>query len=304
MADADWTGIDVLVVDCPPGTGDEPLSVAQLLAGADGAVIVTSPQDVALLDSRKSVDFARKVEMRVLGIVENLSGLVCPHCGNSVDLFKRGGGEKAARELKVPFLGRIPISPLMVEASDDGTPLVQLSPDDPAAQALTQIAGQLVSAWEKTPARGEQEGQVAGEQERQVGAEPGDAAGEPAEHAGAGKLIAVAAEGEGGPDDRASGHFGRCPFYALARVREGEPIEMTAVPNRHFGEHKPGMVPRFIKELGADVIIAGGMGPMAIDLFTQFGIEVVTGASGRIKDVLDAYLSGNLTGTAPCGHGH
>jgi Mrp family chromosome partitioning ATPase len=147
LGDADWGGTEVLVVDCPPGTGDEPLTVAQLLPDSDGAVIVTSPQDVALLDSARSVDFARRVKLAVLGIVENLSGFVCPHCGETTDLFKSGGGEEVARRLDVPFLGRVPISPAMVLAGDSGMPLVDSSADDPAARALTGIAGRLASSW-------------------------------------------------------------------------------------------------------------------------------------------------------------
>jgi len=149
LGDADWSGVEVLVVDCPPGTGDEPLTVAQLLPDPDGAVIVTSPQEVALLDSAKSVDFARKVKLPVLGVVENLSSLACPHCGHTIDLFKTGGGEEIARRLDVPFLGRIPISPAMVLAGDSGNPLVESAPDDPAAQALTAVAGRLAARWDK-----------------------------------------------------------------------------------------------------------------------------------------------------------
>ncbi len=147
LGDADWSGTEVLVVDCPPGTGDEPLTVAQLLPDADGAVIVTSPQEVALLDSARSVDFAQRVKLNVLGVVENLSGFVCPHCGKTTDLFKTGGGEDVARKLGVPFLGRVPISPAMVLAGDSGTPLLDVSPDDLAAKALAQVAERLATGW-------------------------------------------------------------------------------------------------------------------------------------------------------------
>ena len=148
MSDVDWSDVDVLVVDSPPGTGDEPLSVAQLLGPSlDGAIIVTSPQDVSLLDSGRSVTFARKLDIRIFGIVENLSGFVCPHCGEETDLFKRGGGEKAAERLEVPFLGRLPISAAMVAAGDSGTPLVMGAPEDPAAQAIVRIAEGFKARW-------------------------------------------------------------------------------------------------------------------------------------------------------------
>jgi len=124
LSDVDWGEMDYLIVDLPPGTGDEPLSVAQLIKKVDGAIIVTTPQDLALLDSRKAVNFSGVLKVPVIGIVENMSGFVCPHCGKEVNIFKYGGGERAASELGVPFLGRVPLDPKMVEAADNGTPFV------------------------------------------------------------------------------------------------------------------------------------------------------------------------------------
>jgi Mrp family chromosome partitioning ATPase len=123
LADVKWGDLDYLVVDLPPGTGDETLSIAQQIPGAE-AVIVTTPQEVALLDSRKTLTFARKLGMPVLGLVENMSGMTCPHCGGTIDLFKRGGGERAAKEMNAPFLGRLPIDPYMVISGDAGIPMV------------------------------------------------------------------------------------------------------------------------------------------------------------------------------------
>lgn len=124
LSDVDWGDLDYMIVDLPPGTGDEPLSVAQLIKKVDGAIIVTTPQDLALLDSRKAVNFSGVLKVPVIGIVENMSGFVCPHCGKEVNIFKYGGGERAAEELGVPFLGRVPLDPQMVEAADSGTPFV------------------------------------------------------------------------------------------------------------------------------------------------------------------------------------
>ncbi len=123
LADVRWGELDYLFVDMPPGTSDEPLSVAQLVPGAR-AVIVTTPQDVALLDSRKAVDFACKLNMTVAGIVENMSGLLCPHCSQEIELFGKGGGERMSCELGVPFLGRIPLEPAIVMSGDKGKPFV------------------------------------------------------------------------------------------------------------------------------------------------------------------------------------
>jgi ATP-binding protein involved in chromosome partitioning len=140
LGDVEWGDLDFLIVDLPPGTGDEPLSVAHLINGVDGSIIVTTPQDVALLDSRKSVNFSRLLNVPVIGIVENMSGLKCPECGHLIPLFKIGGGEKAAKDLKVPFLGRIPIDPEVVQKSDSGTPYVVSYPDSEVTNAFKAIA--------------------------------------------------------------------------------------------------------------------------------------------------------------------
>jgi ATP-binding protein involved in chromosome partitioning len=124
LSGVEWGELDYMVVDLPPGTGDEPLSVVQLMKEIDGAIIVTTPQDLALLDSRKAVNFSRILKVPVIGIIENMSGFVCPHCGKEVNIFKYGGGERAAEELGVPFLGRVPLDPKMVEAADSGTPFI------------------------------------------------------------------------------------------------------------------------------------------------------------------------------------
>ena len=141
-----WGDLDYLIVDCPPGTGDEPLSVIQLLEGAEGAIIVTTPQDVALTDVRKSITFCRQVKLPVIGVVENMSGFVCPHCGEGVDIFKSGGGRIMADEMNVPFLGRIPLDPAMVSAGDGGEPFVEYHTDSPTTKAFDKIVT-TVKAW-------------------------------------------------------------------------------------------------------------------------------------------------------------
>ncbi len=143
VADVQWGELDYLIIDLPPGTGDEPLSVAQVIKPMDGSVIVTTPQDVALLDSRKSVVFSQQIEVPVLGVVENMSGFSCPHCGREIDLFKQGGGRKAAEELKVPFLGAVPLDPQIVVQGDAGEPFVAAFPDTATAQAFSTIVEKL-----------------------------------------------------------------------------------------------------------------------------------------------------------------
>jgi len=148
LGDVNWGNLDFLFIDLPPGTGDEPLSVSKLIQAVDGAIIVTTPQDVALLDSRKAVSFSKQIKIPVLGIVENMSGMVCPHCGESIDLFKIGGGEKAAKELGVPFLGRIPIDPRVVLSCDSGEPFVAEPNESQAKTAFAEVVQNLLERLE------------------------------------------------------------------------------------------------------------------------------------------------------------
>ncbi|MBN2160140.1 MAG: Mrp/NBP35 family ATP-binding protein [Spirochaetes bacterium] len=122
LADVEWGDLDYLIVDSPPGTGDEPLSICQLMENPDGAVVVTTPQDVALIDVRKSVNFCGQLNMPVIGVIENMSGFTCPHCGKETDIFKNGGGKKMAEDMGVPFLGSIPIESSIVAGGDSGNP--------------------------------------------------------------------------------------------------------------------------------------------------------------------------------------
>ncbi len=117
ISDITWGELDFLVVDSPPGTGDEPLTVAQTITDAE-ALIVTTPQEISLADVRKSITFCRQVEMNILGVVENMSGLICPHCGDKINIFGEGGGKKMSEAMKVPFLGELPIDPEMVKQAD------------------------------------------------------------------------------------------------------------------------------------------------------------------------------------------
>ena len=143
-----WGTLDYLVVDLPPGTGDEALSIAQLAPNVKGAVIVTTPQDVAVLDAVKSVKFIQKLEVPVIGIIENMSGMICPHCGDTIDMFGRGGGKKAAEDLNVPYLGAIPLDPEMVKAGDEGRPYVLRHTDTPTWKAVDAVMENLVKLVE------------------------------------------------------------------------------------------------------------------------------------------------------------
>jgi Mrp family chromosome partitioning ATPase len=145
LKDVIWGPLDYLVVDSPPGTGDEPLSAVNLVGRDAGAVVVTTPQMVAVDDVRRCIGFCRKLSLPVVGIVENMSGLDCPKCGHRIDLFKRGGGQALAGEMNVPFLGQIPIDPEIVITGDAGTPLVHDGPQSPAAIAFSQVVDAILA---------------------------------------------------------------------------------------------------------------------------------------------------------------
>lgn len=145
LSDVVWGELDILFIDLPPGTGDEPLSVAQLLPEIDGVVIVTMPSELSKAVVQKAVTFARKLNMPILGIVENMSGFICPHCGNKVDIFQSGGGEKMAEETNVQFLGSIPIDPQVGVDSDKGSPFVIEHQDSAATKAFIEIVKKVES---------------------------------------------------------------------------------------------------------------------------------------------------------------
>jgi Mrp family chromosome partitioning ATPase len=146
LREVEWGELDYLIIDSPPGTGDEPLAIIQLLEHADGAVVVTTPQEVALSDVRKSITFCRSLNLPVLGVLENMSGFICPKCGERTDIFKAGGGENMAMTMNVPFLGRIPIDPQIVEACDSGQPYVDKYRQSQAARAFREAVTLLVGS--------------------------------------------------------------------------------------------------------------------------------------------------------------
>jgi len=144
LADVNWGELDYLIIDSPPGTGDEPLSVCQLIPDINGAIVVTTPQDVAILDSRKSILFAKELKIPFIGIIENMSGFMCPHCKKEIDLFGTGGGEKSAQDLNVPFLGRIPIEPEIVKLGDSGQPFVYFRKETLTANIMDGIISKII----------------------------------------------------------------------------------------------------------------------------------------------------------------
>ncbi len=145
LTDVEWGDLDYLIVDAPPGTGDEPLSLCQLIDPLDGAVIVTTPQRVAAVDVRKSISFCRQVHVPVLGVIENMSGFVCPKCGEVTHILPAGGGKKIAADMKVPFLGAIPMDPGIAKSGDEGRAFIQHYASSPTAILMQEIINKIRS---------------------------------------------------------------------------------------------------------------------------------------------------------------
>ncbi len=143
ISEVEWGDLDFLIIDAPPGTGDEPLTVAQTIKDAQ-AIIVTTPQEVSLADVRKSINFCKTVKMSVFGLIENMSGFTCPHCHKEIDLFGTGGGERTASQMGVPFLGRVPFDPAVVASGDAGTAYREQNADSPVTKAFDKIADRMI----------------------------------------------------------------------------------------------------------------------------------------------------------------
>ena len=268
LKDVEWGELDFLVIDSPPGTGDEPLAVAQMVGKGASAVVVTTPQEVAIADVRRSVSFCKTLGLEIAGIIENMSGLICPHCAGHVDLFKSGGGERLANEMGVHFLGKIPLDPEIVASGDAGSPFVQSCADSPAAQAFAVAIKPII------------------ESDKQLREEK--------------SLMKIAIPVA---DGKLCMHFGHCEQFALVDVSEDKKT-ITATNLLTPPPHEPGVLPRWLHEQGANIIIAGGMGQRAQGLFTQNGIEVVVGAPALApQEVVESYLNGTLeVGSNVCDH--
>jgi ATP-binding protein involved in chromosome partitioning len=143
LSDVEWDDLDYLLIDLPPGTGDEALTVLQLLPSIDGVVIVTMPNEVSGQVVEKSVSFARQLKAPIIGLVENMSYLICPHCGDRIDLFGKGVAERVASKMGVPFLGAIPLDPRVAQDSDSGKPFVMENPESLAAKAFDAIVKKI-----------------------------------------------------------------------------------------------------------------------------------------------------------------
>jgi ATP-binding protein involved in chromosome partitioning len=260
LTEVQWDELDYLVVDCPPGTGDEPMSVAQTIPDAK-AVIVTTPQEISLADVRKSINFCQKINMEILGIVENMSGYHCPHCAKELPLFKSGGGQKTAQAAKVPFLGALPFDPQVVEAADQGQLLEVKETESPFFQAMRPIVDYLLETLPLTPVATREPGVM---------------------------KFAVPVD-----DGKLSDKLGHASWFAFFKVKDGVigAKELLAPP-----AHEPVALPEWLADQGVTHVIAGALGEKAQKLLTRKGMEVIVGAPMEAPETLvEKYLKKTLT---------
>lgn len=278
-----WGDLDYLIIDSPPGTGDEPLSVVQLIPGSWG-LVVTTPQELAAADVRKSINFCRSTGLRLLGLVENMGGLVCPHCGGEIHIFGQGGAEKIAEKMQVDLLCSLPLDGEFAAWADRGAARSGHYHDIPS------VAGMLDEMVEKVIAltsSGEGIGGV-------------DVKLDAAEQMTGLQGDLKASEGDGKetyaiPTENGllCAHFGHCEEFTLVEAGDGgEPAvkEVCDAP-----PHEPGLLPRWLADKGVNTVIAGGMGARAQQIFAESGVKVLCGAPPlEPLQVVKRYLEGNL----------
>jgi len=279
ISDIEWDDLDYMVIDSPPGTGDEPLTVAQTIPDAK-ALIVTTPQEISLADVRKSINFCRQVHMEILGLVENMSGLVCPHCGKTIDIFKTQGGMLTAKKEGLRLLGTLPLDPQVVSNGDVGDMGLLDNPDLPITREFNKIVDAVIQISEDRAALATIRKDALPKKKSLPDA----------------KLIAVPVSG-----GKLAAHFGHCEQFAFIETDNNKIIgtEMRTPP-----AHEPGVIPQWLHDQGANVLIVGGMGEMAQGLLREKGVEVIIGAPMDSPESLaNQYLAKTLVaGANICDH--
>jgi len=271
LADTIWGELDYLVIDAPPGTGDEPLSVARLVGTDAGAVIVTTPQKVAIEDVRRCITFCQQVMLPVWGIIENMAGLICPHCKKEIDLFgNASGGKELAEQTGLDLLGRLLFDPVIADGADAGLTIPECSVTAETHQQFDQMLENLISKIQK--------------KESPKGT----------------STMKIAIPTAGG---QLCMHFGHCEQFAFVTV-DSESKTITGTEMLTPPPHEPGVLPKWVAENGGKLVIAGGMGQRAQQLFNQNGVEVLVGApADSPENTVNAYLNGSLqTGQNVCDH--
>lgn len=269
-SDVIWGELDFLLIDMPPGTGDVPLTVFQSLP-VDGIIIVTSPQDLVSLIVRKAIHMARMMSIPVIGLVENMSHVLCPECGHKIELFGESHTAAVASEFNIPLLDSLPIDPEITKLADTG------SIEKLAKMYLNNSLQEMVKMLPEKNKR------KTGKSEQMT---KDDAI---TDSSTADRIIAVAME-----NGQIAEHFGHCDGFTLFTIQNNQLADERFIESP---PHKPGLLPVFLKEKGVTAIIAGGMGAGAIDLFRENDIEVVTGIRGDPREAAREFLTGSLIST-------
>ena len=273
VKDVAWGDLDYMIVDSPPGTGDEPLSLVQIMQDLTGAIIVTQPQQLSVDDVRRSVSFCEKMKLPVIGIIENMSGFVCSHCGEVEEIFKSGGGEALAAEKNIPFLGKVPIDPAIVRASDAGEPFVYHNAASRAAKVFEKMVGRIDTTVEALiKSAGEKKAAKAEEEKKHV-------------------IRRFAMPVDNG---MVSAHFGKAKDFMFI---DYDMDANTAVKTEQKTPppHEQSSTPKWVIAEKVDVVIAGSMGDSARQTLQESGVQVVANAPhGKPLYIISKFVKGEL----------
>ncbi len=276
-----WGDLDFMFLDMPPGTGDVPLTVFQSLP-LDGIIIVASPQELVSMIVKKAINMAKMMDIPIIGLVENMSHTVCPHCGKEIALFGESHTEQVAADFGIPYLGSMPVDPDLARLADEGH----------IERIHKNYLGQAIAALEKLPVHGRSYvEQDADELEKSTNNSNDDNKQEAMK-----MRLAVAIEA-----GEVAQHFGHCEGFQIIDIENSTLVKEEFMANPG---HKPGLLPRLLHEREVNVVIAGGMGGGAVDLFNENSIDVITGASGKLAAVVDSYLDGSLVSSESVCHEH
>ena len=273
VKDVAWGDLDYLIVDSPPGTGDEPLSLVQIMQDLRGAIIVTQPQQLSIDDVRRSVSFCEKMNLPIIGIIENMSGFVCSHCGEVEEIFKSGGGEALAEEKDIPFLGKVPIDPAIVRASDAGEPFVYHNAKSRAAKVFEKMVGHIETTVEALATTAAEKKAAQAEEEKTHVI----------------KRFAMPVE-----DGMVSAHFGKAKDFIFIDydMDAGAAVKTEQKPPP---PHEHGSTPKWVVAEKVDVVIAGSMGDSARQTLQESGVQVVANAPhGKPLYIISKFIKGEL----------